>query len=150
MYNDDVIKKKIERLIDRATLVRKKKASTYQKNLLISRMDKLFDVLICQCEISPCEAEQCSSETCSGAHVDCSCLREEKIPVMELGFILDQRSKTGHTGKIQMGRADLPETFRQRDNKLRKEKEKLGQELLKKSNQPSISISNLPQDDIEE
>ena len=149
IYNDDVIKKKIERLIDRATLVRKKKASTYQKNLLISRMDKLFDVLICQCEISPCEAEQCSSETCSGAHVDCSCLREEKIPVMELGFIHDQRSKLGHKGKMQMGRPDLPETIRQQDNNLRKEKEKLGQELLKTKNQPSICISSQPGDNIE-
>ena len=49
IHSDDVVKKKIERILDRAKLVRQKKASTYQKNLLISRLDKLFDLLICQC-----------------------------------------------------------------------------------------------------
>ena len=149
IHSDDVVKKKIERILDRAKLVRQKKASTYQKNLLISRLDKLFDLLICQCDISPCEAEECSSPGCSGAHISCECLREEKIPVMELVFIHDQRSKVGHTGKMQMGRPDLPETSRKQDNRLRKEKEKLGQELLKTKNQPSLSISNKPEDNVE-
>ena len=113
ILNDETIKQRIERQMESLKLIKQKKASAYQKKIFLSKLDRLFDILICQCEMAPCEADNCSVELCSGAHVSCLCLREEKIPIMELGFIHDQRSKLGHAGKMQMGRPDLPETIRQ-------------------------------------
>ena len=61
-------------------------------------MDKLFDILICRCPFVDCNQEKCDIIPFDTPHINCDCLRVYKIPVIELPFIKDQRSKCGLNG----------------------------------------------------
>ena len=50
---------------------------------------------------------------CHGVHIDCTCLREFKIPQIEFLFVKDQREKIGQHGKMQTGPPDKKEAERQ-------------------------------------
>ena len=58
-------------------------------------------------------------------HITCACLRAEKIPAMELLFIMDQRKKIGLRGE-EMGKADKVEARRQEKEEERKSKKLKG------------------------
>ena len=77
----------------------------------IKRLDKLFDLAKCKCRIY-----ECAEQSCSGceykAHEVCNCPRDEKIPLMELQFMLSQRSKVGKRGTMQIAYVDIPEAVR--------------------------------------
>ena len=59
------------------------------------KLGKLFDIILCKCTILTCkdfsECEGCKL----GAHYFCECDAEEKIPEVELLYVLDQRSREG-------------------------------------------------------
>ena len=77
----------------------------------IKKLDKLFDLAKCRCRIF-----ECSEQSCSGceykAHVVCTCSKNEKLPLMELQFMLSQRSKVGERGTMQIASVDIPEAVR--------------------------------------
>ena len=77
----------------------------------IKKLDKLFDLAKCRCRIF-----ECSEQSCSGceykAHVVCTCTRNEKLPLMELQFMLSQRCKVGERGTMQIASVDIPEAVR--------------------------------------
>ena len=56
-----------------------------------------------------------------GAHITCSCPREEKLPVLELLFIHTQRQKVRDLGGMSIGAPDFPESQRQTNYQERRE-----------------------------
>ena len=74
------------------------------------RLGRLFDIVNCKCQILPCvEVPECGG--CDvGAHSLCGCDDDQKIPQVELLYVLDQRLReSGCKGKFQMGGKDIKE-----------------------------------------
>ena len=69
------------------------KLATFQ-----SKVDKLFEVLRCQCRMWRDEAGQ--------AQIDCHCHRQDKIPPMELEFIYAQRHRGSGLPALKIGSVD--------------------------------------------
>ena len=86
------------------------------------QLDKLFDILRCQCPIKLCTEIGCSLNCKQEAHITCTCKREEKVPVLELRFIRSQRDKEGSNSSHIIGGKDESESKRQ--EKAIKNKEK--------------------------
>ena len=110
---DTSIHKKVIREVTTSQDIRLKKLSKKQTDIFVDKLDKLFDLLVCQCPIIDCPSESCQLKNCPGVHADCSCERKDKIPLIELKFVRDQRTKVGHRGQMQMGSADKIEAKRQ-------------------------------------
>ena len=66
-----------------------------------SKLDKLVDITKCKCEIKSCDSFGCNGYEL-GAHIQCSCLKELKLPVLELLFLKTQREKTGDKGAMKI------------------------------------------------
>jgi hypothetical protein len=65
------------------------------------KLDKLLDITKCKCVILLCQESGCPG--CEqGAHITCSCPTEEKIPLLEIRFMFDQREKTGDKGAMMI------------------------------------------------
>ena len=85
---------------------------------LEEKLDLMYDLTKCKCHIMTCaEFGKCADleEKCkAGFHIICHCIREEKLPVLDLGFLISQRSKVGEKGGMQItGMADRVESDRQ-------------------------------------
>ena len=95
----------------------KKKSEVIKKEKedFVVGLDKLFDILFCQCDIKTCEEFKCTKmDKCKfKAHITCPCLKQYKIPVIELVFIRDQRLKVGTKGLHQISGVDEEESLRQ-------------------------------------
>lgn len=130
LIDDYPLVTKITRLYEKALEINRNKLSVKAKNIFIDKLDKILDILVCQCPIAKCSKSDCNTAHCyGGAHITCSCLRQDKIPILELMFILDQRKKVGlNGGEMQMGRADKKEARRQEDQEQRKAKKLLEQQ----------------------
>ena len=135
-----------------------------KKENLLKRMDKLYPVLYCICtEILSCQEKGCSSDCKKQAHIACSCLKEEKIPVIELLFIRDQRAR--NKAGLSIGLFDavesqkMQEKFDRKDldegiqvklkNKMEEEKE-LQRKVSEEEKQESLDIDenqNIVEDD---
>ena len=94
-------------------------------------LETLFDILHCKCPILACTSGPCYS-VCPGVHLDCKCERDKKIPTVELPFILDQRTKQGHKGRMQMQSVDMKECKRHDLSMKRKLYESSVQQITKK------------------
>ena len=95
LISDIALKNKIARDMNKAQKIRQKKVTNKKKENFIKKLDRLFDLLCCHCPFVTCSSVSCTNVDCSSAHIDCSCLREFKIPVIELEFVKDQRMKVG-------------------------------------------------------
>ena len=75
-------------------------------------LDRLLDIVNCQCPILLCcqQNSGCASPSLCKvkAHTLCSCSKEEKVPVLELEWLRSQREKIGEKGGMQMASADIP------------------------------------------
>ena len=95
------------------------KVSKKQKEVFLRKLETFFDILHCKCPISACTSGPCYS-VCPGVHIDCKCERDKKNPTVELPLILDQRTKQGHKGRMQMQSVDMKESKRQYSSMKRK------------------------------
>lgn len=109
------------------------------------KLDKLVDITKCRCDIISCEDFGCP-ESCrrckdcgrcgackkckeclecdQGAHISCSCVRDGKLPLLELRFIDLQRKKTGEIGQMMISSTiDCVEQKKQLKTLSRKEHE---------------------------
>ena len=111
----------------------KKKASGKRKRrgqagedrkAFMASLDKVFDIVSCQCPLLPCSEFSCSNDCKARVHIVCSCPKQSRIPELELEFIHDQRSKSGVKGKMMISREDKVETARQQKLLHRQLKEK--------------------------
>ena len=76
-------------------------------------LDKLFNILVCDCHFICCAEAKCLDEACTSVHIDCNCPRDSKVPKLELPYLKDQREKVGKKGNFQMGSKDAKETANQ-------------------------------------
>ena len=92
--------KKMERDMENVRLLDSHKLSAKKKKNLLSRLDKIFDLVLCQCQIVDCGEDH----DCSGAHVLCKCPKEiPRIPDMEAAWLRDQRQRdSSNQGKYMM------------------------------------------------
>ena len=75
----------------------------------LTSLDKVVDLLSCKYLIQTCTEALCNG--CSdNAHINCACSKANKIPTIELQFILAQRSKFGEKSSMQMASVDHVET----------------------------------------
>lgn len=80
-----------------------------RKEAMIDRLDKIYDLLLCQCSnIQSCSEKGCDSICKKGAHIECTCSKEQKIPVIELLFVRDQRARV--KDGLMIGLADHRES----------------------------------------
>ena len=92
MITVDSAIKKIVRDVDAVNLLDSNKLSAKRKKNLLSRLDKIFDLVTCQCPIADCEQEH----DCPGAHVLCKCPKDNpKVPDIEAAWLRDQRLRDG-------------------------------------------------------
>ena len=93
------------------------------------KLDMLLDITKCHCQIEPCSVnppctDPKTGRKCKqGAHITCTCPREERLPKLELLFIHKQREKIGDKGGMQIAAPDVPESKRQNALLARKEVE---------------------------
>lgn len=80
------------------------------KERFATKLEKLFDISNCKFQITSCENEGC--EACV-IHINCSCIREKKIPVRDLAYIKGQKEEVGSKGSHHMKGLYLPEHKRQ-------------------------------------
>ena len=108
----------------------KVKGAKNKKEIIMSKLDKLFNVLYCQCSnITSCEESGCDSECKRKAHIECTCLKDEKIPVIELLFVRDQRDR--NSKRLIIGSKDPKESERLEKHFKRKADDEEGQRKLK-------------------
>ena len=114
------LRKAWERMTDIAL---KKETKAHVVSYWESRLDKLFDITLCQCPITLCEDSDqppCEEDCIKQAHINCSCEAAQKVPVLELAWLKGQKEKTGSKFKYQMKNADLKETEKQINTAKRK------------------------------
>ena len=118
---------KIELAWNKAYNVAQGRGKKIDREKVVGKLDRLFDIVSCQHPILLC-AE--SGSGCAGpsscnevVHTLCSCKREEKVPKLELQWLMSQRKKIGEKGGMQMAAADLP--FSKKQNKIAENKAKL-------------------------
>ena len=85
--------RKIQRAEESVQLLEHKKLKSQKKKNLLDNLDKLFDLVTCQCKIVECEEKD---HDCSGAHIICDC--DTKVPDLEAAWLRDQRNKIGTKG----------------------------------------------------
>ena len=102
-------------------IISQKEISKFEEQL-----DKLLDLLACTCQpIMTCVDVGCLAAKADppchlGAHLDCICPKEQKIPKLELLFIKTQRDKVGERGGMQIASVDYKEDARQKAKEARK------------------------------
>ena len=114
------------------------------------KLDKLLDITRCRCDILLCtdfgcpdkchRCKKCSRcgqckkckecEECNqGAHINCSCTKDIKIPILELRFILAQREKTGEKGAMKISvTVDMVEQKKKNKQEARRELDRVRDE----------------------
>ena len=103
-----------------------------KKNLedFFSKLDRLYDITKCRCKIIPCSVKPPCLDARTGkfcrkeAHSDCVCLREQKLPELDLLFIHMQRQKIGEKGALFISTPDFKDSKRQVKKQSRKDLEK--------------------------
>ena len=140
---DEAIKKKLNLAWETAMKIAKKKSNKVQKETFESKLDKLVDITWCRCKITSCEELDCSKsckkcspcgrcgdckkckdciECSQGAHIDCTCVKELKLPLLELKFLETERLKIGEQGSMMIsGIVDMVEQVKQVKKLSRKE-----------------------------
>ena len=85
-------------------------------------------------QIRKCVLETaCSLANCSHINTSlCNCVKEMKLPPLDLSFVRAQRYKVGDKCAYQMGKVDKRETKKQMDTLHRKEKDLLSEENAQK------------------
>ena len=94
-------------------IARKRVTSAKEVKEMNEKLDKLLDLARCKCSIVTCDQADCGGCD-NGAHCDCTCPRERKIPPIELNFLRSQRLKSGEKGSMQMMSEDTAASKRHR------------------------------------
>lgn len=139
LFQDKTIVQKLENYwgkvsdITNGRLNNKKKKEEFMLEL-----EKLLDLTRCRCVIKSCEEANCDG--CKqGALITCNCIKEVKLPKIELFFIREQRNKVGDLSSVQIATKDsILKSQRDLKNKRTEKKERLRklQSLKEKRKQP--------------
>ena len=117
IIHEITLHKKIKKIWEQGVQVSLGKGKLAVKKKFLDKLDKLVDILACNCPIKLCAELGCLKTGEDGckkdAHAQYNCMREFKIPQLELTFVRAQREKEGSQGALQIGRADAKESKRQ-------------------------------------
>ena len=141
------VMKKIEEQLTLARDVSLGRGKLDIKENFMKKLDRLFDILNCKCDIILCNDFGCPEDCKLQVHISCNCSRDKKIPIQELIFIKGQREKIGSIGSHQMGLPDLPEHRRQVKLEMRHQEEER-KRMDYEENAP-LQFQVLPPDTIE-
>ena len=135
------------------------------KDKVAAMLDRLLDIVHCQCPILLCcePNSGCAHPSLCKvkAHTMCSCSRAEKVPVLELEWLRSQREKLGEKGGMQMASADLPfskqllktqENATRKDEAIKKREAKVKcqeEELLERQEEELLQRQEEESEDIE-
>ena len=110
-----------------------KRMKKSKQEKFLEQLDKVIDILKCKCKIISCTEASCAG--CNAkAHINCSCPKDIKVPILELEFVLAQRTKVGDFSSLQIAGNDAKETKRQNKQLARKLQEKTRLEKHKDKN----------------
>jgi hypothetical protein len=119
---------------------KKKETEKFNENL-----DKMYDLTKCRCPILTCdEFEKCADydEKCKADfHILCQCVRAEKLPLLELGFILSQRNKVGEKGGMQITGQPDREQCAMQENIIAKNELKEERAVKKETKKTDVEVS---------
>ena len=130
LIQEGSVVKKMTRLFETSKKAKRKQLKPKELNLFSEKLNHLFDIIACTCEIINCGGGQAcrSKEDCTGFHVLCSCPPQMQIPEKEVQYVKDQRDKIGlHGGAMFMTGKDYAET------KLQKEQAEKEKKLARKA-----------------
>jgi len=117
ILKDSIVKLKISKLLDDHNHYARGNGKKKYRDRFINDLDKLFNILRCNCSIMVCSKFGCPAECQNGVHISCSCPSSKKIPVSELQFIRSQKLRKFHDpdhidllNKVHWSEAPLVET----------------------------------------
>nr|XP_047140650.1 uncharacterized protein LOC124815868 [Hydra vulgaris] len=113
IYSEKNIVYKIIKAWNIAFLISVNKENKKNKKEFILKLDKLFDILNCKCQISYCKEFGCKVVCKQQAHITCNCSKEFKIPIIDIFYIKTERDKVGARGLLQISSKDFPEHNKQ-------------------------------------
>ena len=70
------------------------------------KLDKVLEILKFRCRITSCDKSECANTCKWGAHVNCTCPKQERIPKTELKLFLAQRQRGTAPHKHQITPVD--------------------------------------------
>ena len=113
--SDDVLIQKIKRKWMTISNIAGKNAKVpkRERSTFVAELDKLFNVLVCNCDFTSCDEAKCSIQDCANIHINCNCPRMSRIPKLELAYMKDQREKIGRKGNLQISTKNAKETANQ-------------------------------------
>ena len=95
------------------TLMASEKATQKDRTEIMSKLNKVYNIVLCQCKIVLCTDSTSNCEGCEdGVHIFCNCQNGAKIPRKDLKWFYYQKLKVGEKSIFQMGCNDHPETNR--------------------------------------
>lgn len=111
---------KIKRVLETVKSINQKLRIKKQKDALIEKLDKIFDICACECtlKVVPCHHSRvhCKLEKTHQKHVICVCPPSKNIPKDECAYVKDQRARNGSKGTYQMSssqKLSVPKTHQQ-------------------------------------
>ena len=132
---------KVVSLWDKAfRLANEKMTAAVELKKFYSGLDRLFDITKCCCSVMTCQETTKCSGCLSQFHINCDCSKEQKIPVLELGFIRAQREKIGTFSKMMIANRDDKETKKQ--NKTAERKEQLAEQDAERQSRVRAEFQN--------
>ena len=113
------LEERIEGLWNRVLAVAQGRGKAVERASVLENLDRLFDIVHCSHAIFLClePGSDCTDmkRGCEiGAHIKCSCPKDQKVPVLDLQWLRSQRDKRGEKGGMQMSLVDQVETKKQR------------------------------------
>ena len=117
--------------------------TTFKKNI-----DRLFDLIVCHCEIYECgQLAACRApDECTGFHIFCVCpLAHKRIPNLEVTFIKDQRKKIGllggHTRRREVDDEKLLAEATEKEKRAQAKKEKRAEDAARVDENIRLKLS---------
>ena len=101
IISDKSISDKIIESWDIATNISLNRVKKDKKDKFELKLDRLFDILSCKCNISYCTNYGCTSDCSLEAHIKCVCPRDKKIPIKDIPFIKGQKEKLDGSDPIK-------------------------------------------------
>ena len=115
---------RLTRLREQAnSIALKKKTKKAVVSSFESKLDKLFDITLCQCSITLCcdtGPSVCRDGCVLEVHINCTCMRAQKVLLLELAWLKSQRDKIGSKSNLQMETVDKKDTKKQQRSDDRK------------------------------
>ena len=83
---EDSVVLKVERVFKTAKDINNKKATTKVKKQLDKKLNKLFDIAACECDLPEvsCKEAKCKTTNCTANHILCLCDVSKKVRILVL------------------------------------------------------------------